>query len=297
MSIRRFQLFSATALSSILLVAACSSSDDDDAKNGANPGAAGAGGSSGGGGSAGGAAGDTGEAGGAGGDAAGGGGEAGAAGAGGETVCGPDGEVTEEVLTGTTDPEAGDFTIEEALAELPEGPGPLRAIIETEMGTLHCELFPDDAPIGVANFVGLARGKRPFKDVKTKKWVKRRFYDGLVFHRVIPEFMAQGGDPLGTGTGGPGYEFVNEVSSRKHEPGTLAYANSGPDTNGSQFYVTEIKTDWLDGDYTVFGQCDADSVTVVTAMTHVPTGTTTATKEKPVTPIHTTKVTITRCAP
>jgi peptidyl-prolyl cis-trans isomerase A (cyclophilin A) len=109
----------------------------------------------------------------------------------------------------------------------------------------------------VANFVGLATGKKPWKNPKTDAVEKGKpFYDGLVFHRVIPEFMIQGGDPLGVGSGGPGYQFEDEVGSGlKMEPGTLAMANAGPATNGSQFFITEVAPDWLNGKHTVFGKC------------------------------------------
>ncbi len=247
-------------------------------------GAAGTGGASGGGGGA---------AAGAGGAAAGAGGAI--AGAGGATgPCGPDVVGPEENLGTGTDPEAGDFTLDEALAGLPPGPGPLRAVIETKLGVLTCELFPQAAPVGVANFVGLARGKRAFK-ISGAQWVRRPFYDGLTFHRVIPDFVAQGGDPKGNGTGGPGYEFVNEASL-KHEPGSLAYANSGPDTNGSQFYVAEVALPSLDGGYTVFGRCA--EVDVVKALTHVPTtGAMGKPADKPLEPLVIDRVRITRCAP
>ena len=212
-------------------------------------------------------------------------------GTGGSVACGPDPSVPNEVLPDTTDPAKGVFTMDDALAGLPDGPGPLRAIIDTDLGTITCTLRPDKAPNGVANFVGLARGVRPWKDPKTKEWVKRRYYDGLTFHRVIPMFMAQGGDPLGTGTGGPGYKFADEISDLVHEPGTLAYANSGPNTNGSQFYITEVTTDWLDGGYTILGACEP--VDVVVALTGVATNS----NDKPTTPIHTKTIEITRCAP
>ena len=191
----------------------------------------------------------------------------------------------------TKDPEAGKFTMDEALVELPMGPGPLRAIIDTDLGTITCVLHVAEAPIGVANFVGLARGRRAFKDPVTKKWAQRRFYDGLTFHRVIPGFMAQGGDPLGTGTGGPGYKFVNEIAGLHHDPGTLAYANAGPDTNGSQFYITETEQSQLDSGYTNFGACTP--LTVVPMLTAVPRDA----NDKPLTPLHMKTITITRCAP
>ena len=219
------------------------------------------------------------------------GGAGGGASTGGFGPCGPDADVGEEVLGSGPDPEKGSFTLDEALAGLPDGPGPLRAILDTDLGALTCTLRPDKAPNGVANFVGLARGRRPWKDPKTTKWVKRRFYDGLIFHRVIPDFMAQGGDPLGTGYGGPGYKFADEISDLVHDPGALAYANSGVDTNGSQFYVTDSAQHGLDGGYVVFGQCDP--VSVVVALTHVETGA----GDKPTTPLYLKSVTITRCAP
>lgn len=216
-------------------------------------------------------------------------GTGGAGGAGGG-VCGPDTSAPDEVLGIGSDPEQGDFTLEEALAGLPEGPGPLRAILSTELGDITCTLYPEDVPVGVANFVGLARGTRPWKDPTTHQWVKRRFYDGLTFHRIIDDFVAQGGDPEGDGTGGPGYDFADEITSHTHIAGTLAYANAGPDTNGSQFYITEVATPFLDGDYVVFGDCLP--LDVIQNLCAVPT-----VDESPVTPVHTTKVEITRCAP
>jgi peptidyl-prolyl cis-trans isomerase A (cyclophilin A) len=192
--------------------------------------------------------------------------------------------------TGGGDPEAGDFTLDEALAGLPEGSGALQAIIDTDLGVLTCSLFADKAPIGVANFIGLARGQRPWLDATTNTWVKRPLYDGLLFHRVIPGFVAQGGDPLGTGKGGPGYALQDEISDLSHVPGTLAYANSGPNTSGSQFYITETDTPDLDGKYTIFGLCAP--VSVVYALTHVPTN-----GERPITDLHMKTITITRSAP
>jgi peptidyl-prolyl cis-trans isomerase A (cyclophilin A) len=141
------------------------------------------------------------------------------------------------------------------------------AIIQTTVGNLSCTLFPDKAPIGVENFIGLANGTKDWKTVKgaTKHGVP--LYDGTIFHRVIPEFMIQGGDPAGDGTGGPGYKFKNEVSSDLlfDRPGRLAYANSGRDTNGSQFFITEdvAHSRHLSGSYTIFGQCDDASLTLV----------------------------------
>jgi peptidyl-prolyl cis-trans isomerase A (cyclophilin A) len=210
----------------------------------------------------------------------------------GMAICGPD--VAAPIVADlgvTTDPEQGSFTLDEALDELPMGPGPLRAIIDTDLGVITCALHPVEAPIGVANFVGLARGRRAFKDPVTKKWAKRRFYDGLLFHRVIPGFMAQGGDPLGTGYGGPGYKFVNEIAGLHHDPGTLSYANAGADTNGSQFFITETEQGQLDASYTIFGACTP--LDVVPLLTAVPRDA----KDKPLVPLHMKTVTITRCAP
>ena len=147
-------------------------------------------------------------------------------------------------------------------------PAPSRptAIIHTTVGDMTCTLFPDKAPIGVANFIGLANGTRDWKNPvsgATKHGVP--LYDGTIFHRVIPEFMIQGGDPAGNGQGDPGYEFKNEVSSDLlfDRPGRLAYANSGPDTNGSQFFITEVPTPHLNGHYTIFGQCNEKTVALV----------------------------------
>jgi len=142
------------------------------------------------------------------------------------------------------------------------GDGALTATIETSKGTIHCELFDKGAPVTVANFVGLARGLHAFKDPDSGKIEKRPYYDGTEFHRVIPEFMIQGGDPTATGSGDPGYQFDTEVSpDLKHEPGTLSMANAGPNTNGSQFFITETATSQLDGKYNVFGRCkDLDVV-------------------------------------
>ncbi len=147
------------------------------------------------------------------------------------------------------------------------------ATIETSMGNLTCVLFPKAAPLGVANFIGLARGTKDWTDPRTGKTMHGvPLYDNTTFHRVIPEFMIQGGDPIGNGTGNIGYQFKNETwpDLRFDQPGRLAYANAGPDTNGSQFFVTEIPTPVLDGHYTIFGQCDAASVELVKKIARVP---------------------------
>lgn len=132
----------------------------------------------------------------------------------------------------------------------------LYAVFETSLGEITCELFRDQAPVTVENFVGLAGGTKEFVDPKTRQRTKRAFYDGLVFHRVIPKFMIQGGCPLGTGTGGPGYKFQDEfVDDLTFDPpGRLAMANSGPGTNGSQFFITVASTEWLNNHHTIFGQ-------------------------------------------
>jgi len=155
----------------------------------------------------------------------------------------------------TKDPTGGVFTLDKALEGL-DGSGKLLAKIETSTGTMVVELFHEKAPQTVANFVGLARGTRPWQDPATGAWQTKPFYDGLTFHRVIPNFAIQGGDPLGTGKGTPGYRFADEfVTELKHDkPGVLSMANAGtPDTNGSQFFITERPTPHLDGRHSVFG--------------------------------------------
>ena len=129
------------------------------------------------------------------------------------------------------------------------------AVFETNKGTFKIKLFAEKAPKTVENFVGLATGTKEWTDPSGKK-VKTPLYNGTKFHRVIPNFMIQGGDPLGNGTGGPGYKFDDEFDkSLKHDkPGILSMANSGPRTNGSQFFVTVAATPWLDGKHTVFGE-------------------------------------------
>src|SRR5580704_3997419 len=140
------------------------------------------------------------------------------------------------------------------------------AIIDTTVGKMTCTLFPDKAPIGVANFIGLATGTKEWKNPvgTTKHGVP--LYDNTIFHRVIPEFMIQGGDPAGTGSGpDPVPQFKNEVSPDLlfDVPGRLAYANAGPNTNSSQFFITEVATPHLNGGYTIFGQCDDATVDLV----------------------------------
>jgi peptidyl-prolyl cis-trans isomerase A (cyclophilin A) len=130
------------------------------------------------------------------------------------------------------------------------------AILETSQGSIVCRLFEKEAPQTVANFIGLAEGTKEFTDPRSGAKAKRPFFDGLTFHRVIPDFMIQGGCPLGTGTGGPGYRFADEFhpTLRHSAPGKLSMANSGPGTNGSQFFVTVAATPWLDNRHTIFGE-------------------------------------------
>jgi peptidyl-prolyl cis-trans isomerase A (cyclophilin A) len=130
------------------------------------------------------------------------------------------------------------------------------ATLKTSLGDIKVKLMPEHAPKTVANFVELASGKRTWTDPKTGKERNDALYDGTIFHRVIKDFMIQGGDPLGTGTGGPGYKFEDEVKGGPSfdRPGLLAMANSGPNTNGSQFFITEVPTTWLTGKHTIFGE-------------------------------------------
>ena len=142
------------------------------------------------------------------------------------------------------------------LARAQEKKGPLYATIKTSMGDIVVHLFDDKAPKTVANFVDLATGKKEWTDQKTGQKTNRPLYNGTIFHRVIPDFMIQGGDPLGSGMGGPGYRFEDEFNAdlRHSKPGILSMANSGPNTNGSQFFITVKPTPWLDGRHTVFGE-------------------------------------------
>jgi peptidyl-prolyl cis-trans isomerase A (cyclophilin A) len=142
-----------------------------------------------------------------------------------------------------------------------QGTGALMARIDTKFGELHCELFEDKAPLTVANFVGLARGLHPWRDPNGSS-VKAPFYEGLIFHRVIPGFMIQGGDPAGNGSGGPGYKFATEIAGdlSHDKPGIMSMANAGPNTNGSQFFIMDGTRTSLDGTYNIFGQCAETNV-------------------------------------
>jgi len=185
------------------------------------------------------------------------------------------------------------YSAEPAAQAWEKMPG-LYAIFDTSMGKIVCQLFENETPITVANFVGLANGTKEFTDMKTGKLTKRPFYDGLIFHRVIPSFMIQGGCPLGLGVGGPGYKFGDEIvpSLQFDQPGKLAMANSGPGTNGSQFFITEVATPWLNGHHTIFGAV-VQGQELVTKITHVECGP----NNKPIKPIVMTKVTIKRVGP
>jgi len=165
------------------------------------------------------------------------------------------------------------------------------AVFDTTMGTLRCKLFPKEAPKTVANFIGLADGTKDWKDPatgQTKHGVP--LYSGTIFHRVIPGFMIQGGDPLGSGFGDPGYKFADEFvpSLTFDRPGRLAMANSGPNTNGSQFFITDVPTPHLNGRHTIFGQCDDASVELVKKIARVPKGA----GDKPTTPVRINKIVI-----
>ena len=149
----------------------------------------------------------------------------------------------------------------------------VHATFKTSEGDFKAKLHAAECPITVGNFVGLATGQIPWTDPNTGEPAGRPLYDGTIFHRVIKDFMLQGGDPLGRGTGGPGYRFQDEfVSSLKHnKPGILSMANTGPNTNGSQFFVCEVATPWLDGRHSVFGEV-VEGMDVVLKIAQTPTG-------------------------
>lgn len=194
-----------------------------------------------------------------------------------------------EVKPSEDDPLKGKFSLADATKGL-TGKGALVAEIKTDKGTLSCTLFEDKAPITVANFVGLARGLRPWK-TPAGKWEKKPGYDGTTFHRVVKGFMIQGGDPAGTGAGEPGYVIPDEVWEDAHhdQRGLLCMANRGPNTNGMQFFVMDGVASHLDGGYTIFGKCEPDSV--IEALASVPVR-----GERAVTPPKIEKVTIKRVA-
>jgi peptidyl-prolyl cis-trans isomerase A (cyclophilin A) len=170
--------------------------------------------------------------------------------------------------------------------------GKVYAHFTTNLGKFTVELFEKDAPKTVANFIGLAEGTKEWTDPKTGAKVKKPFYNGLIFHRVIPDFMIQGGDPLGTGTGDPGYKFADEFGSshKMDKAGVLAMANAGPNTNGSQFFITLKETNYLNGKHTVFGEVTEgmDTIRKIGAVKTTKPG------DRPVTPVVIESVTIER---
>jgi peptidyl-prolyl cis-trans isomerase A (cyclophilin A) len=175
-----------------------------------------------------------------------------------------------------------------AASIVPNGP---TVVMDTSMGRITCQFYQKQTPKTVANFIALSQGTRDWTDPATKKVMHHKpLFDGTIFHRVIPEFMIQGGDPTGTGMGDPGYSFEDEFNPDLgfDVPGRLAEANSGPNTNGSQFFITEVPTPHLNGHHTIFGQCDEASLAVVKAIARVQVGA----NDKPVVPVVLKKVTI-----
>lgn len=188
-----------------------------------------------------------------------------------------------------------------ATEELPDGPTPTAAamvhpngptvVFDTSLGRITCQFYQQQAPKTVANFIGLAEGTKDWVDPTThKKMHGKKLYDGTTFHRVIPQFMIQGGDPAGTGMGDPGYTFEDEFDPNLNfdGPGRLAMANSGPNTDGSQFFITEQGYESLNQKYTLFGQCDQDGIEIVKAIARVERDA----DDKPLTPVILRKVTI-----
>jgi len=185
-------------------------------------------------------------------------------------------------------PDAPSTVAHEVAPTQPTGPN---VVFDTTMGRMVCQLYDKEAPQTVANFIGLATGTKTWTDpVTTAKVTSKPFYDGTIFHRVIPGFMIQGGDRLGTGGGDPGFYFDDELSPalRFDVPGRLAMANSGPNTNGSQFFITEEPQPELNGKHTIFGQCDAHAVLMVSSIARVERNG----EDKPLTPVVLVKVTI-----
>jgi peptidyl-prolyl cis-trans isomerase A (cyclophilin A) len=168
------------------------------------------------------------------------------------------------------------------------------ATLKTSEGTIVCRLFEKEAPKTVANFIELAEGKREWEHPSTRAKSSNKLYDGTIFHRVIPDFMIQGGDPAGNGMGGPGYKFEDETKGSPHrfdKPGKLAMANAGPNTNGSQFFVTTANTEWLTGKHTIFGEV-LEGQDVAEKISRLPRGG----QDKPKTPVVLESVTIERVA-
>lgn len=180
------------------------------------------------------------------------------------------------------------------------------AVLYTSVGNIVCRLFPEDAPKAVANFVGLARGTKPWTNPANGQVIYRPLYSNTIFHRVIPGFMIQGGDPVGTGEGSPGYSFSDEISPNRHfdKPGILAMANSGPNTNGSQFFITVAPAEHLEGHYTILGEV-VSGQEVADAIANAPRkpsegdpGSTAGDglSDKPVTPVKLIRITIRKVA-
>ncbi len=148
------------------------------------------------------------------------------------------------------------------------------AVFNTTEGKITVRLFESDAPITVKNFIELAEGAKEWAHPVTRAKSRDKLYDGTIFHRVIPDFMIQGGDPAGSGMGGPGYRFQDETKGSPHKfdkPGKLAMANAGPNTNGSQFFITVAPTPWLTGNHTIFGEV-VEGQEIVTKISLVPRG-------------------------
>jgi peptidyl-prolyl cis-trans isomerase A (cyclophilin A) len=191
------------------------------------------------------------------------------------------------------DPHDGKFTLQQAVKGL-DTDGELVAEIDTDLGIIFCELLAEKAPKSVANFIGLARGKRKWWNARAGAWVSKRYYDGTTFHRVIPDFMVQGGDYLGDGSGDVGYTIEDENPDARHdEAGLLCMANEGPDTNSAQFFITDGPATHLDNaksTYTVFGECRPEDV--ISRIARVPqTG---SPKNRPLTPVKIERVIIKR---
>ena len=185
-------------------------------------------------------------------------------------------------------PDAPSTVAQVAPPAVPTGP---TVLFDTSMGRMTCKLFDKEAPNTVANFIALAQGTKTWTDpVTNEKVTGKSFYDGTQFHRVVPGFMIQGGDRLANGRGDAGYFFDDEFSPalRFDVPGRLAMANAGPNTNGSQFFITEAPTPELNGKHTIFGQCDAHSVLIAASIARVERNA----DDKPITPVMLNKVTI-----
>jgi peptidyl-prolyl cis-trans isomerase A (cyclophilin A) len=195
---------------------------------------------------------------------------------------------TAQVKASPDDPAQGKWSLDDATKGLPAGKQ-LEASIETDLGTLDCKLFDDKTPITVANFVGLARGLRPWKTPEGK-WEKKPAYDGTIFHRVIKGFMIQGGDAKKDGTGEAGYVIPDEVweDANHDRPGLLCMANRGPNTNSAQFFITDEAAFHLDNGYTIFGECGPVSLVHKIAEVDVGSG------DRPKSPPVIKKVTVTR---